>query len=106
MATPYVLVCVTAPAGRPARRLAAAVVQARLAACVNVAPPVTSVYRWKGKVETAREALLLMKTRRALFRRLASFVAKNHPYDVPEVIAVPIVAGHAPYLTWIAKETA
>ena len=96
------LVLVTCANAREARRIALAVVRARHAACVNILPgSVTSVYRWKGKVETARERLLLIKTSRRRLAKLQRAVERLHSYDVPEFIAVPITSGSRAYLTWL-----
>ena len=85
-----------------AGRISRAVVQARLAACANIlAGGVISVYRWKGKVESARERLLLIKTSRKHLAKLRAAVELIHSYDVPEFIAVPIAAGAPAYLTWL-----
>ena len=87
-----------------ARRIARAVVDARLAACVNILPgAVESVYRWKGKVEFARERLLLIKTSRKRLTKLRAALERLHSYDVPEFIALPIAAGSPAYLTWIEE---
>jgi periplasmic divalent cation tolerance protein len=99
------VVFVTAPRGKTAQQLAKKIVSARLAACVNIAPAVQSLYWWKGKIQNDREALLILKTRKPLLKKLISFVTKNHPYTVPEVIALDVRAGHAPYLSWLAAET-
>ena len=88
-----------------ARRIARALVERRLAACVSVVPGLTSVYSWKGAVETGDELLLIIKTRRALFEPLRAALVELHPYDVPELLALPIEAGHAPYLEWLAAGT-
>jgi periplasmic divalent cation tolerance protein len=99
-----IVVLVTARDGREALRIARAVVGAGLAACVNVSESrVRSVYRWKGKVETAREVLLLIKTTRKAFPALARRIRALHSYEVPEVIAVPIAGGSAAYLRWLAE---
>jgi periplasmic divalent cation tolerance protein len=101
--TDKVVVLVTCGTRREAARLARAVVRERLAACVNVVrSPVHSTYRWKGKVETANEVLLLMKTSRRRFAALARAVKRRHSYDVPEVIAVPVERGSREYLAWLA----
>jgi periplasmic divalent cation tolerance protein len=76
-------------------------VERRLAACVNILPGVTSLFRWAGKVDQAREALLMIKTPAHLFPRLRRAVLRVHPYDLPEAIAVPIVAGYPAYLRWV-----
>ncbi len=77
----------------------------RLAACVSILPQVRSVYRWQGKVEDSPEILLLIKSRRALFPALEEAVRALHSYEVPELIALPVVEGLAPYLNWIDQET-
>lgn len=104
MSTPFVVVYVTAPPGRSARGLAKEILKSRSAACVNIIASVHSSYWWKGKLESAKEALLVIKTKRALVPKLMNVVRKNHPYTVPEIIAVPIVAGHKPYLDWLQNE--
>lgn len=103
--TECVVVLVTCPSPAVARRLANALVRGRLAACVNVLPGVESVFWWQGKTERSREALLLIKTTRKRFPLLRIAIVKLHPYDVPEVIALPIVAGHVPYLRWVRSST-
>ena len=96
------IVLVTCPSVALARRIARVVVEKRLAACVNVVlSPVESVYRWKGKVERAREYLLIMKTTAKCLVELEMEVKLLHSYDVPEFIALPIVAGSRAYLTWL-----
>lgn len=88
-----------------AGELAESLVNERLAACVQIGANVTSVYRWREKIEKADERLLLIKTRRSLFREVEAAIRARHPYDVPEIIALPILDGHAPYLAWIAETT-
>lgn len=96
------VVLVTCGGAAEASRIARAVVEARLAACVNIFPgAVTSIYRWKGKVESARERLLLIKTSRRKLPKLQAAVLKLHSYEVPEFIALPIVAGSRAYLEWM-----
>ena len=100
--TDKVAVLVTCANAREAKRIARAVVEARLAACVNVlGAPVHSTYRWKGKVKTATETLLVMKTSKKRLAALRTEVARLHSYDVPEFIALPIVAGSPDYLRWL-----
>ncbi len=97
-----IIVLVTCGSQREARRIARSVVEAKLAACVNVLQtPVESIYRWKGKVETAREFLLLIKSTRKRFAALEAEVRRQHSYDVPEIIALPIERGSKAYLAWI-----
>ncbi len=103
--TEAIVVLVTAPTPQRAAELARAVVGERLAACGNVLPGMRSVYRWEGEVKEDEEALLLLKTSRARFDALRDRLLALHPYDVPEVIALPVEAGSAAYLGWIAAET-
>jgi periplasmic divalent cation tolerance protein len=98
------VVLVTCSSAAQARRIAHAVVEARLAACVNILPgAVTSIYRWKGKVESARERLLLIKTSRKRLAKLRAAVERIHSYDVPEFVALPIADGSPAYLRWIQE---
>ena len=104
MDTDVVVVLVSCPPDR-AETLAGEIVEGRFAACVNLIPLRYSVYRWKGSVQRDDETLLLIKTARDRFPALKEFVLKNHPYEVPEVIALPVEAGHAPYLQWVKEST-
>jgi periplasmic divalent cation tolerance protein len=98
------VVLVTCSSAAEARRIAQAVVKARLAACVNILPgAVTSVYRWKGNVESARERMIMIKTSRKRFDKLRAAVEHLHSYDVPELVALPIVAGSPKYLGWLEE---
>jgi periplasmic divalent cation tolerance protein len=97
----YQLVLSTCPDLAVAERVAEALVGERLAACVNIVPIAKSIYIWKGKVESAAEHLLIMKTRRRDYRALERRLRALHPYELPEVIAIPIEAGLADYLAWI-----
>jgi periplasmic divalent cation tolerance protein len=85
-----------------AARVGRALVEARLAACVSVLPGLRSCYRWQGAVETADEALLLIKTSRELFADLKAELEKIHPYELPEVLALPVVEGAENYLNWMS----
>lgn len=99
----YVVVFVTCGSRREAQRIARETVSRRLAACANLLEtPVESIYRWKGKVEKAREFLLLMKTSAARLAALEAEVTRLHSYEVPEFIALPVIAGSAAYLRWLA----
>ena len=100
----YIVVLVTAPE-KEASGLARALVEERLVACANLLPGLRSVYWWKGKIEDEPEVLCIMKTRSARFEALRSRVKELHSYEVPEIIALPILAGHEPYLEWIAENT-
>jgi periplasmic divalent cation tolerance protein len=99
------VVLVTAPSAEKAAELARALVEERLAACGNVVPAIRSIYRWEGKVQDEAEALLVLKTTRGRFEALRERVLALHPYDVPEVLGLPVEAGSAPYLAWLAEAT-
>jgi len=103
--TEVVLVLTTAPDDDRAESMARALVEERLAACVNVVPGVVSIYRWKGAVEQDLELLLVIKTRADRFEALREALVSLHPYDVPELIALPVAAGHPPYLAWLDEAT-
>jgi len=77
----------------------------RLAACVNVGPPVDSLYHWRGRIETGTEVPLVIKTRAVLYPQVEATIRELHAYELPEILAVPITHGHAPYIGWIADET-
>ena len=103
MTKTIIVVLVTCPSPTIGRRLARHIISRRLAACVNMVPAVQSTYRWQGKVEQARETLLIIKSTRRLFERLRRAILAQHPYDVPEIIALPVAAGHRPYLGWVRQ---
>ncbi len=103
--TDLLLTCITTPDEALASRIAAAAVDARLAACAQVSGPLRSTYRWEGAVEQATEWGCQLKTTRAALPGLTALIRALHPYDVPEIIAIPIVEGHAPYLAWITDAT-
>lgn len=98
------LVLVTAPP-KMADALAKGLVAARLAACVNVVPGVVSHYRWEGKLHKDKEALLVVKTRASLLKKVEAWVKKHHPYTVPEVLVLPVAGGSQDYLAWLAGAT-
>ena len=101
-----ILAYVTCADAAEATRIAAALLDDGLIACANVLPAHTAVYRWDGAVRTEPETGMLLKTRGELLARLSARVAELHSYDVPCVVALPIVGGHAPFLAWLAAETA
>ena len=103
MSDDAIVVFMTAANGEEATRLAEMLVGAHLAACVQILPEMESVYRWQGKIERQSEVLLIAKTTRGKFDDLEREVRALHSYDTPEIVAVPIVAGSAPYLEWLAK---
>lgn len=86
-------------------QLARELIAQRLAACVNVLAACTSVYRWRGEVETAQEVPMLIKTRAALYQEVEAAIRKRHPYELPEIIAVPASCGLPDYLQWVTDET-
>lgn len=101
--TDKVVVLVTVGSLREARKIAKALVEARLAACVNLSPPVRSIYRWQGRIESAREVLLVIKTSREIFPELQAEIRKLHSYATPEIICLPIIDGSREYLEWLAQ---
>lgn len=101
----YVQVQVTVDDRDKAASLARSAVEARLAACVQLVGPITSTYWWEGRIESAEEFLLLLKTTGALADRLTEHIRAEHPYDTPEIITLPIEGGLAAYLSWINEET-
>jgi len=101
--TDKLIVLVTCGSAKEARRIAKAVVGQKLAACVNILDArVQSIYRWKGRIESAKEFLLVIKTSRRRFAMLEKKIRQLHSYDEPEIIALPILAGARGYLRWIA----
>lgn len=106
MSPDAIVVLCSVPSEFDAELLAAALVERSLAACVQVGQGVTSIYRWKGALERSSEKLVLIKTRRDLFTRVEAAIRAAHPYEVPEIIALAVSDGHAPYLAWIAQSTA
>ena len=103
--TDYIVVFVTAGSEKEGEKIARALLKEKLAACVNIVPGLKSVFRWKGKISTEEEVLLMIKTKDRLFEKLKKRVIELHSYDVPEVIALGILAGNEKYLDWLRKET-
>lgn len=99
------LVLTNLPDRKAAERVARVLIENRAAACVNVLGECSSVYRWEGKIETASEVPLLIKTTRTAYARLEEIIRAHHPYELPEIIAVPVGAGLDGYLQWVAEET-
>jgi periplasmic divalent cation tolerance protein len=98
----FILVLSTASSKAEAERIATGLVEGQLAACVNILPGLTSVYRWKETIENADEVLLLIKSSKRVFPELEQAIREAHSYDVPEVLAIPIEAGSDSYLSWLA----
>jgi periplasmic divalent cation tolerance protein len=102
MSEPLVVLS-TVGSAEDAQRIARALVERGLAACVNVVPGLTSIYRWKGRLETDAEHLLLIKTTVQAFEPMRDALLALHPYEVPEVLALTVRGGHGPYLAWLAE---
>jgi periplasmic divalent cation tolerance protein len=99
------LVLTNLPDAASARTLADALVAGRLAACVNILAPCRSVYRWQGQIETAEEVPVLIKTTTERYAALETAIRQHHPYELPEIVAVPITRGLPDYLAWVTNET-
>ena len=104
-ASVYVMAISTVPSLDVGRKLVRQLVERRLIACGNVLPGATSIYRWKDAIEETPEAVILLKTRVEKWEELKQVFPALHPYDVPELIMVPIMGGHKPYLDWLSAET-
>lgn len=102
---PCGLIYCTCPDPAAARAIAAPLVEQGLIACANILPGMESCYRWQGRVESATEAVLLLKTRATLVDRVIAAVAAAHPAEVPCIVALPLTAGHQPYLDWVNAST-
>lgn len=100
--TDKMLVLSTAESTDQARRIAEALVERKLAACVNIVPKITSIFRWKGKVQESEEWLMLIKTTKTAFTRVRDAIKEMHPYELPECIAIEIDDGSEEYLNWIS----
>lgn len=100
-----IIVLCTVPDEAAAQKLAQGLVEERLAACVNAIPGLKSFYRWQGKIEVDPEIQLLIKTRRARFDDLAAWIRANHPYEVPEIVAIPAERVSDNYLAWALEQT-
>jgi periplasmic divalent cation tolerance protein len=103
--TAYIEIKTTTGSRDEAMIIAQYLVGKKLAACVQILGPITSIYRWRGKLETAQEWLCLIKTQQDLFDKTEAAIKKLHSYEIPEIIAVPIVKGSKEYLQWIHEET-
>lgn len=101
--TDAVIVLITASSGGEAAKIAKALVDDHIAACVNIVPDVRSIFFWEGKTQDAQETLLICKSRRAQMEKLISLVKSLHSYSVPEIIALPIIAGSPEYLNWVQE---
>lgn len=99
--TDRIIVLITAGSEEEAGKIARLLVREKKAACVNIVPRVDSLFRWKGKIDSARESLLLVKARASLLSEIISLVKEIHSYEVPEIIALPIIGGSEEYLKWL-----
>ena len=100
-----ILVLTNVPDRAVATTLAKALLDDRLAACVNIGGPVESIYHWRGRIETGQEVPVAIKTRSVLYSNVEAAIRKLHPYDTPEILAIPVVAGDERYLDWLSAET-
>lgn len=103
--TDAIQVLTTTPAKADAEKIARALLDQRLAGCVQIGGPITSCYRWEGKLETSEEWLCTIKTGRNLYDRVEAAIRELHPYQTPEILAVPVVAGSQNYLKWLVEQT-
>jgi periplasmic divalent cation tolerance protein len=101
-AAKFAVVLVTAPNLKTARALAKAALQERLIACANLVPKIESHYRWRGKIDSSAEVMLILKTSKSRLAELEKLVLAKHPYDTPEFLVLPLSAGNRKYLTWLA----
>jgi periplasmic divalent cation tolerance protein len=99
------LILTNLPDAQSAQTVARKLVESKLTACINILPAVQAIYRWKGAIEEATEVTLMIKTTRARYAELECMIKEMHPYEVPEIIGLPILAGLPNYLAWIAQET-
>jgi len=99
----YIVLFITTDSAEEARQISQVLLEQKKAACVNIISGVNSLFRWEGKVDSARENLLVVKTKSSLLTEVINLVKKAHSYDVPEIIALPIVGGNKDYLDWIEK---
>ena len=102
--TDSIVVMITCSSKREANKVKKVLLEKRLAACVNIIPKVDSSFWWKGKIDSSLEVLLLAKTKKKMLKGIITLVKKIHSYEVPEIIALPIVGGNKDYLNWIEKE--
>jgi len=102
--TEYLQVVTTTETREQAEAIGQRLVESRLAACAQIIGPISSTYWWKGKIETSNEWMCISKTRSDLYRDLEQVIREIHPYEVPEIVAIPIVAGSKAYLDWLGKE--
>ena len=100
----YIVLFITTPTTEEAQRISRVLLEQRKVACVNIMPRVSSLFWWQGKIDSAQESLLIIKTTASQLNELVTLVKELHSYDVPEIVAMPIVGGNQEYLEWIGKE--
>ena len=96
--------CINFPNRESARHIGTALIEKQLAACVNIIPEVESIYQWEGEVKTENEVMAIAKTTASRYKQLEAYVLENHPYDVPEVIGLPLSQGSESYLNWVQDQ--
>ena len=101
----YCIVNCTTSSKVNAMEIASFLIESKLAACVNIVPNIVSVYKWEGKVVEGQEFLLIIKTKQRLFRKLEKAIRERHEYELPEIVAIPVIAGNRDYLKWLKNET-
>lgn len=97
----YQIILCTSPDKESAEKIARQLINDKIAACVNILPGLTSIFPWQGKIETEQEHLLLIKTRKDRYQSVEKSIQTNHPYEIPEIIAIPVENGLAEYMQWI-----
>ncbi|MFY9270444.1 MAG: divalent-cation tolerance protein CutA [Candidatus Manganitrophaceae bacterium] len=100
-----IIVLITTPSKEEAEKIGRNLVEQKLAACVNIVSPISSIFSWKGNIQFEQESLMILKSRKGCFTKLAEEVKKQHSYSVPEIIALPLIEGSADYLHWIGENT-
>ncbi len=105
MMNDYIVIYITTSSINEAKKIGRALVEEKLVACSNIISPISSIYSWQGKICDDKEALMILKTKRKLFKQIVKRVEKLHSYDVPEIVAMPIIDGSSKYLSWINEET-
>lgn len=100
----FIQVITTVSSRRDAEKISKTLIDKRLAACVQIGCPIKSIYRWKGKIETAKEWVCVIKTKKVLYKKVEKLIKENHPYEIPEIIAIPIIEGAKDYLKWLSEE--
>ena len=102
--SPYIVLFITTATAEEAQRISRVLLEQKKVACVNIVPRVNSLFLWQGKLDSAEESLLIVKTKASLLSEIVPLVKEIHSYDIPELIALPIIGGNQDYLDWIQKE--